>query len=147
MVEIKHKITGEVLRIINAETLCEADLSEAYLRGADLRGADLRGAYLRGADLSEASLPTELEEGLLLKVAKAALEPCALNMENWHTCGTTHCIAGWACVLTQNKEIEETHGTQIAGLLLLGAEAHSHFFDTNEEAKKYLESVLKTEKE
>jgi hypothetical protein len=81
MLEIKHKLTGEVLyRSDVAETIRDAvvsavkiganlyradlsgaNLSEANLRGADLRGANLseaniRGANLRGANLSGANL-------------------------------------------------------------------------------------------
>ena len=69
--EIKHKITGEVLLTIEDDTLREADLRGANLRGANLReanlreanlreanlrGANLRGANLRGANLREADL-------------------------------------------------------------------------------------------
>ena len=54
--EIKHKITGEVLLTIEDDTLREADLRGANLRGANLRGADLREANLREADLREADL-------------------------------------------------------------------------------------------
>jgi len=49
--EIKHKLTGEIL--IN---LCGADLREADLRGANLYGVDLREANLRGANLSGVDL-------------------------------------------------------------------------------------------
>ena len=64
-------------------------------------------------------------------------------MDKWHTCNTTHCIAGWATHLhPEGEKLEDKYGAQIAGLLLLGTEAHSHFYDSNEDAKKYLESVL-----
>jgi hypothetical protein len=60
MIEIKNK-NGDVLFIVQADTLRGADLSwadlrEANLRGADLRGADLSRANLRGAYLSRANL-------------------------------------------------------------------------------------------
>lgn len=122
MIEIKHKTTGAVLHTVYAGTLSNADL--------------------RNADLLGAKLPREPEQGLLQKVAQAALAPEALNMGTWHTCETVHCIAGWACALTRDKSLEGTHGPQVAGLLLLGAEAHSHFFDSNEDATAYLQSVL-----
>ena len=64
--EIKHKLTNEVLLTIEGASLQGADLrganlQRADLRGAnlqraDLRGADLRGANLRGADLQRADL-------------------------------------------------------------------------------------------
>ena len=53
--EIKHKITGEVLLTIEDDTLRGANL-----RGANLRGANLRGANLREANLREADLPTDV---------------------------------------------------------------------------------------
>ena len=52
MIEIKHKLTGEVLKTVAAETLSGADL-----RGANLRGADLSGANLSGANLIVIHLP------------------------------------------------------------------------------------------
>ena len=73
--EIKHKITGEVLLTIEGDSLQGAylryanlrganlrgaDLQRAYLRYANLRGADLQGADLRGADLRGADLPTDV---------------------------------------------------------------------------------------
>ena len=68
--EIKHKITGEVLLTIEGDTLRgadlrganlrEANLREANLRWADLREANLRGANLRWADLRGADLPTDV---------------------------------------------------------------------------------------
>ena len=59
--EIKHKITNEVLLTIEGGSLQYADLRWADLQGADLRGAnlkyaDLRGASLQGADLRGANL-------------------------------------------------------------------------------------------
>ncbi|HEY9885989.1 MAG TPA: pentapeptide repeat-containing protein [Vampirovibrionales bacterium] len=130
----------------------ETDLRWTCFTGADLTGADLRGAKLYRVCLAEARLKGakidyQIEPGLLQTVAKAALEyPDSLEMVTWHTCATTHCIAGWACHLAENgKELEKSHDPEIAGLLLLGHEAHSHFFDSNEDAKKYLQSVLERE--
>ena len=59
--EIKHKLTSEVLLTIKGDSLQEVNLRSADLRGADLqevnlRGADLRGANLRWADLRSADL-------------------------------------------------------------------------------------------
>jgi len=131
--------------------LKEADLMGTNLRKADLREADLRGVDLRKADLRKADLRGTkidycIEDGLLKKVAENGLRRNALHMNDWHTCETTHCIAGWACHLAENgREFETQYGTQIAGLLLLGEEAHSHFFDDNQKAKEYLKEVLKND--
>jgi uncharacterized protein YjbI with pentapeptide repeats len=44
MIKIKHKITGEVLKVVEADNLRDANLGYADLRGADLSFADLRDA-------------------------------------------------------------------------------------------------------
>ena len=63
--EIKHKLTNEVLLTIEGDSLQDADL-----RWADLRGANLRDANLRWADLRDANLPTDVIriEGMLWDV-------------------------------------------------------------------------------
>ena len=65
-------------------------------------------------------------------------------MNNWHTCDTTHCLSGW--LIRQAGEagrlLENTVGPEVAGLMLGGVEAHSHFFDSNKAATKWLQSVL-----
>ena len=78
--EIKHKLTNEVLLTIEGGSLQYAnlqyanllganlqdanlqfaDLQDADLRGASLQGANLRGANLRGASLQGADLPTDV---------------------------------------------------------------------------------------
>ena len=64
-IEIKYRISGEILFSVKTESLKlavelavkgDADLSGADLRGADLSGAYLRDAYLRGAYLRDADL-------------------------------------------------------------------------------------------
>jgi hypothetical protein len=123
-----------------------ADFCFANLRGADLRGADLRHANFMGANLDGALIDYQIEEGLLLKVAHAALQDGALNMSDWHTCDTTHCIVGWAEHLSEKtRALAETHGHEVAGLLTLGAEAHKYFFASNEEARTFLQSVVDKE--
>ena len=122
-----------------------ADLVGVNLEGADLRGANLKDADLDGVNLRGAKIDLiPGHEELLKKVAEYALaEEDSLEMRDWHTCDTTHCIAGWATHLhPEGGKLEDQYGAQIAGLLLLGTEAHSHFFDSNRDAKKYLESVL-----
>ena len=68
--EIKHKLTNEVLLTIEGASLQGANLRYANLQGASLQGADLQGASLRyanlrganlqGADLRGADLPTDV---------------------------------------------------------------------------------------
>ena len=54
--EIKHKLTNEVLLTIEGDSLKGADLQEANLQGADLRYANLQGVDLQYANLQEANL-------------------------------------------------------------------------------------------
>ena len=56
MVEIRHKVTGEVLHTVSAESLQAANLRATDLREADLREADLRRAGLVKANLTRADL-------------------------------------------------------------------------------------------
>ena len=54
--EIKHKLTNEVLLTIEGNSLQGTNLRGANLRLANLQGADLQGTNLRGADLQGADL-------------------------------------------------------------------------------------------
>ena len=43
----------------------------------------------------------------------------------------------------KGKQLEDKlNSTELAGLLLLGNEAHSHFFDSDEQAIKWLKSIV-----
>ena len=126
--------------------LCDANLRDADLRGANLRDANLRDADLRGANLRDAlGLAIAADAPQRLRAAAAAaLEKGALEMETWHTCETTHCLGGW--LIHQAGELgrllEAATGPSMAGLMLGGIEAHSHFHDSNEAATEWLRSVL-----
>jgi hypothetical protein len=131
---------------LSGANLAEANLAKANLAKANLSGANLFGANLAKADLSGViGLLVASDHGQrLAQVASAALEPSALSMSDWHACATTHCIAGWAIHLAGElgRLLEQTLGSEIAGLYLLGPEAHSHFFDTDEKAREFLQSIL-----
>ena len=137
--------------------LCGADLRGADFRDADFRYANLRDADFRYADLRYANLSeADLRDALgipiaedaparLLAVAHAALAaPDALEMGTWHTCETTHCICGWAEHLggPLAKLIIQQNGNAVGGLMLLGIDAHAHFYVTNEKAREFLQSVI-----
>ena len=136
-------LSGAVLRgaVLRDAVLRGAVLSGAVLRGADLRDADLRdavlsGAVLRDADLSDAVLSGAVLSGAVLRdavlsdvplipnihqaVYAAASQPNALNMGNWHMCGTTHCRAGWVTALAGDagKALEDSIGTSAAATLI-----------------------------
>jgi DNA-binding MarR family transcriptional regulator len=82
------------------------------------------------------------EEKLIKEIAQAVTErPGSLEMSKWH-CGTTHCIAGWACVLNPiASELEKKFDTETAGHAVLPSYA-KHFYSTNEEALELLNNVL-----
>ena len=67
--EIKHKLTNEVLLTIEGGSLQYADLQYTDLRWADLQGADLREANLQRADLLGANLKYADLRGANLKYA------------------------------------------------------------------------------
>ena len=60
--------------------------------------------------------------------------------EQYHACGTVHCIAGFAQAMAGElgfKKIPER-----AGYLLLGQEAWQHFKDSNIEGLAFLKAVI-----
>jgi hypothetical protein len=141
---------------LNGASLIDANLIDANLIGASLIGASLIGASLAGASLIGASLIGASLAGAsgiaiaadapqrLMAAAAAALQEGALEMGAWHTYDTTHCLGGW--LIHQAGEVgrllEAAAGPGIAGLMLGGLEAHSHFHDSNEAAAEWLRSVL-----
>ena len=154
--KILNRWNSEVILEVEGDTLRDADLSDANLSDANLRDANLRDADLSGANLSDANLrdavidiPFTPDPDLLHKVAAAALQDANgytphLKMDKWHTCETTHCIAGWAIHLhPEGKVIEHFTSPYLAARLLLGEEAAKHFFDSNTEAREWLEGFLK----
>jgi hypothetical protein len=80
-------------------------------------------------------------------------------LESNNSCNTTYCIAGGAVnalrsernnrgnLMTENVNVtlgDRLHahfGYEIAGLFILGAEAHLHFWDTDQEALEWLKEV------
>ena len=123
-----------------------ANLTGANLTGANLTRANLAWADLTGANLTGASgiaIAADTPQRLMAAAA-AALQEGALEMGAWHSCDTTHCLGGW--LIHQAGEVgrllEAAVGPGIAGLMLGGVEAHSHFYDSNEAASEWLRSVL-----
>jgi len=137
------------LQNLSGADLRGADLRDADLRGADLRGADLRDAFLNGADLRRADLTgadlsdaltrgadlsgadlrgavfTGIEIPKILHIDAAILAEIdavggVLDMGSWHTCGTSHCRAGWAVTLAGDagRRLEVKVGPSAAGALI-----------------------------
>ena len=117
--------------------LRHADFRDAYLTGADLRDADLRHANLRdanftdanfrdanltGANLSNADLPQGAKiEKLFTKIQSAIKFGGCLDMDSWHGCETTHCIAGWVTHLAgeTGRVMENLLSTPWAATLII----------------------------
>jgi Pentapeptide repeats (8 copies) len=123
---------------LSGADLSGANLSDANLSDANLIRADLIRADLSGADLSGADGIPKVDPALPLLVAEAILaEPALLDMRCWHgssSCGTTHCLAGWAVTLTPGGNLlEQRVGSSTAGQLLLPSAAHL-FLESNEKA-------------
>ena len=72
------------------------------------------------------------EEALIKEIAIQVLDrPGSLNMGQWH-CGTSHCLAGWACIINpEAKKIENSESTEIAGAAVLPSYAHLFYSDNN----------------
>lgn len=121
-------------------------------RNATASITNIRNQFFHRGKLVGDLLPDPMpgSEERLLDVARAALADAddeftpSLEMGDWHTCSTVHCIAGWAIHLAgeHGKLLEAEYGEACAGYLLLGYEAATHFFDDNDGGRAYLESVL-----
>ena len=145
--------------------LADADLADAGLADADLAGADLARAYLAGADNVSTEVTGEprkpyvklskdpverlaqilernpgipIVEDLDGKILAAIENGGGLEMSNWHTCETTHCMAGWAIHLAGDagKALEAERGPQRAGALIyrVSTGRAPHFFASNQRA-------------
>ena len=62
------------------------------------------------------------------------------NEAGFHTCGTVHCLAGFAQVMGGIGAFALS--PREAGEVLLGSLAAAHFFDTDEHALVFLEQVI-----
>lgn len=136
--------------------LSDADLSDAYLRGANLSDANLRGANLRGANLSDAYLPKIAKiENLFTKILDAINSGGDLKMSDWHTCDTTHCIAGWAVSIAgeAGRVAENLLGTSAAGALIINESCPylegevPDFHADNETGMAFIKECAEKEKE
>lgn len=107
-----------------------ANLYKADLRGADLQGADLCKANLEGVDLCKANLEGVAQSlGITFDktLPSQILQQIEMNPESWdqsvwhNTCGTKHCIAGWATTLSGplGLFLDKQWGTELAATLLL----------------------------
>jgi len=124
--------------------LTGADLSGARLTDARLTDADLTGARLTGADLTRAIglvTPGEEEATISACVAAIAAEPDHWDQDLWHggaydpatapavgSCGTAHCLAGWAQALLPLDHPLRLVDPQDAGWALMPRAASAGWF-------------------
>jgi hypothetical protein len=137
--------------------LAGANLARANLAGANLAGADLAGAKLARADLAGANgiATPEESDAMLAQIAAIVLsKPERLRMEGWHgpgwdathtpeeehSCGTAHCLAGWAQALCPLPLVRRMDPVQ-AGCMLIPTAAHM-FYNSNDEALEFLKGKL-----
>ena len=73
-------------------------------------------------------------------LAAATQTPESLNMGNWHTCGTTHCRAGWVVHLAGEAgyALERQTSTPFAAMMIYKESSDIHvpptrFYDSNEQ--------------
>ena len=84
--------------------------------------------------------PIPVIENIHQRVFDAVNNPGALNMNEWHTCNTTHCRAGWVVHLAGEAgyALERFHNTALAAQLIYRESGHpinpGRFYDTNEDA-------------
>ncbi len=131
-------LSGSDLR---GSDLSGSDLSDSNLRGSDLSDSDLSGSDLSGSDLSDL-LPLIAVPSLNRKILAAIEAGGELQMQNWHSCETTHCRAGWAVHLAgpAAKVLEHCYGPSVAGTLVYLASCPflegktPNFFASNTEA-------------
>lgn len=141
-----HGVDLEAARL-NGADFRGALLMDSSLRGADLTDADLTGAYLHNARMSQVKLTgtklsvrshpsdadtspitvepyTDLAKDILSCIDSAL---GLLAMRAWHTpetdsCGTAHCLAGWAVnVYDADGRLEGLLRTSAAAALIFQA--------------------------
>ena len=143
-------LTGANLKEAN---LKEANLKEANLEGVDLCGANLFRVELRGSDLTNTKFSFDIPvvsniDQKILDIIKKD-ENC-LEMSQWHTCETTHCLAGWAVHLAGESgyQLEKLTTPYLAGRLIYeksrGDGTSPDFFNSNEGAIRELEEYVRT---
>ena len=96
--------------------------------------------------LKQLGVTERVDEELLIKqIAKEVVSrPGSLKMDSWH-CGTSHCLAGWATVLSPvAQKIESDTDTETAGCAVLPSYAR-YFFSSNDVVFEMLQKIAATE--
>lgn len=148
--ELKAILDKHAKWLNDAEGGARADLSGANLSGANLRSADLSGANLRSANLRSAVGTAAVESMPDIRartLAAVEAEGCKIVMQTWHSCETTHCLAGWITTIhPQGKLLESIFEPGTAASLILNASGEKipDFYDTSDGAEGRALNWLKT---
>jgi len=143
-------------------TFFGARFEMALVNDADFTGCNLGNVDLGGNDLLGAKgIATAEDEALLWRTIRTIIlaNEDSLNMAHWHQnmnhgatvprvrdpnlCGTTHCLAGWAQVLSPSPLIRRMFA-EVAGSRLLPRHAHLFY---NVETDDILELLRKEEEQ
>ena len=105
MIDLQQTLSDHAKWLANS-----AEGQRTVLTRADLRGAKLPDGV---------PVVPAIDAAILTAIGANA---SGLKMDNWH-CGTTHCRAGWAVVLTGDVGValERKIGTAAAGALIYAA--------------------------
>jgi len=149
---------------LGGANLAGADLTDADLRSADLRSADLTDADLTYADLTRANLARAIgiasaeEEASTLAACVDAIarEPDHHRQDIWHgygydaaaaptvgSCGTAHCLAGWAQALLPLGDKRRHLDAESCGWALLPRAAAAGWFakDTHHDLQAAIDAA------
>jgi uncharacterized protein YjbI with pentapeptide repeats len=141
---------------LSGSNLSDSDLSGSNLSGSNLRGSDLRGSNLSDSDLSGSDLSgVPFIKNIHQTLYNAAsVPPEALDMSTWHhSCGTTHCRAGWIVKLAGEggAALEWAIGTPAAAAMIYiksdpKIERIPNFYASNEDALADMKRLADLEK-
>lgn len=120
--EIRNRFSGDLIFSLECDSMA-ACVKAAITSGDSLSNADFSDADLSGVDfcgvkgLPEIPIVKDIDAAIL---AACTSPGCKLNMRAWHTCGTSHCRAGWAIFLAgdSGKVLEDHVGPAAAGALI-----------------------------
>jgi hypothetical protein len=99
--------------------------------------------FTGGGSINGHKMPSkEQAEKNLRAIAPLALAEDGLEMSVWHTCETTHCLAGWGQHKFGTPEGVDKCNVELIGRLHLGNKAASYFYKSNDKARSFLQQYL-----
>ena len=102
--------------------------------------------------IKKEEIPIPIIENIHQRVYEACSHPGALNMDDWHTCETTHCRAGWVVHLAGDagKKLENLYGTSRAAEMIYRNSSKVYvysdrFYHHNEDAMEDMKRLAEIE--